>query len=64
MAVDTRNKRFSMMEFDSPISEMMPNPDGTITNLDRQMFLGKYLGIAFNNPTITFVLRLPLLGVG
>lgn len=65
MAVDTRNKRFSMIGIDMPFLRVFPNPDGTISAEDRQQYLGKYSGIPFSGDTpVAFIPRLPLLGVG
>ena len=46
MAVDTRDKRFSMMGLGSPVPRVLPNPDGTIGDQDRAMFIYLYHGIA------------------
>lgn len=45
MAIDTRAKRASVMGMGSPIPVMLPFPDGTIDQGDRQHFLELYSGI-------------------
>ena len=42
MAVDTRNKRMSLIGLCSPVPAMLPDPDGTIAAVDRFMFLWLY----------------------
>jgi hypothetical protein len=44
MAVDTRDKRFSMLGFANPFRLVLPNPDGTIDQADRQQFAYLYRG--------------------
>lgn len=55
MAVDTREKRFSMMNFGGPDVAMF-EADGTVDADDRAHLLDLYSGIALNNPsnTVTF----------
>ena len=55
MAVDTRNKRFSILAIDNPTIPSLPDPDGTVDSSDRQQFLWKYSGIAFDNPVVVIV---------
>ena len=51
MAIDTRQKRFSMMGFgDGVITHTLFEPDGTVDLDDRQRLLGCYSGIAFGSP--------------
>lgn len=46
MAVDTRNKRMSMIGLASPVPRLWPSPDGSLAaNADRQMMLFRYAGI-------------------
>jgi hypothetical protein len=45
MAVDTRNKRFSIVGLDLPYIEIVHNPDGTIGSDDRAQALGLYSGL-------------------
>jgi hypothetical protein len=45
MAVDTRDKRFSMIGLTSPILREQQNPTGTIGALARAMLLFLYAGI-------------------
>ena len=42
MAVDTRRKRFAMLNFGDDIGAVLPVPDGTITALDRATLLALY----------------------
>ena len=51
MAVDTAEKRFSMLNFgDGTTIHLLPEPDGTVDLDDRQHFLDCYSGIAFAAP--------------
>ena len=59
MDLDTRNKRMSMVCFDLPSGRVVPNPDGTVSALDRQQWLGKYPGIAFSSPGAAVVFLQP-----
>ena len=54
MAVDSARKRFSMMNFGSPIIMPLFIPDGTIDDEDRYHLLNLYYGI--NIGPITSVL--------
>jgi len=45
MAVDSRDKRMSMISFGQPVPFVMPNPDGAIGISDRRMLLSLYFGI-------------------
>lgn len=45
MAVDTRDKRMSMIGLAQPVPSMLPDPDGTISNMDQYMLLFLYHGI-------------------
>lgn len=45
MAVDTKAKRFSMLNFGSISTDLLPDPDGTIGQADRQHLLDLYGGI-------------------
>ncbi len=48
MAIDTKEKRFSMLNFgDGTTLHLLPDPDGTIDSGDRQHLLDCYSGIAF-----------------
>ena len=49
MAIDTRVRRFSMMNFRTPFVYPIHHPDGVIDLEDKQHLLNKYSGIAFNN---------------
>lgn len=49
MAIDSRDKRFSMLG--GHRKRIMPNPDGDFANVgDRQHLLGFYRGIQFSEP--------------
>ena len=50
MAVDTREKRFSMMNYDGIHSTSLFEADGTVDQDDRQHLLDMYSGILFDNP--------------
>lgn len=52
MAVDTRDKRMSMLGLGSPIPRVLPNPDATIGDNDRFMFIYLYHGISLAGPGI------------
>lgn len=46
MAVDTRNKRFSLLAFGKPLPYVMPNPDGSFANAnDRAQLVYLYHGL-------------------
>lgn len=66
MAVDTAEKRFSMLNFgDGNNWHMLPQADGTIDLDDRQHLLDCYSGIVFAGGAAPSVrIMLPLLGVG
>ncbi len=72
MAIDTKSKRFSMMNMGSPaVVQPMPDPDGTIDQGDRQHFLGLYSGIfaglggvSPNKVTDTLTITRQVSGVG
>ena len=57
MAIDTANKRFSILGLDSPNPVALPKPTGTVGAAERQNFLRKYLGILFGVPATTTVTR-------
>ena len=49
MAVDTRNKRFSLISFAQPIMWIAPDPDGDITSVfDRAQLEYLYAGITLD----------------
>ncbi len=52
MAVDTRQKRFSIMNFATRQTHVYPlfEADGSVDLDDRQHLLDCYSGIAFDNP--------------
>ena len=53
MAVDTAEKRFSMINFgDGTTIHLLPEPDGAIDLDDRQHLLDCYSGIAFGSPPV------------
>lgn len=45
MAVDTANKRYSMIGIGSPVPRLLPVPDGAFDAADRSMLLYLYHGI-------------------
>lgn len=45
--IDTRDKRFAMMLYDSIVGRVFPTPDGAISTADQVQWIGKYRGIAF-----------------
>lgn len=45
MAVDSRDKRFSMMGLLQPVPSVLPNPDGTIGLPDQNQYAFMYHGI-------------------
>lgn len=45
MAIDTRNERASAMNVASPWRGLLPNPDATIDQADRQQSTFMYAGI-------------------
>lgn len=50
MAVDTRDKRSSCIGIDGAYRFVLPNPDGTVGQPDRQHTAFKYSGIAAAAP--------------
>ena len=52
MPIDSRDKRFSMMLYDT-LGRVFPAPDGTISTADRIQWIGKYRGIAFAAATVS-----------
>ena len=48
MAVDTRDKRFSMMGLLQPVPSILPNPDGTIDSNDMYQYIFLYHGITID----------------
>ena len=53
MAVDTRQKRFSMLSFgDGVIDHVLFEADGAVDADDRAHLLGLYSGIAISEPTV------------
>jgi hypothetical protein len=66
MAIDTRQKRFSMMSFGSPIRFYALNEaDGSVDADDRSHLLNLYSGIALDGaPEVAQIFNLPLMGVG
>jgi len=63
--LDSRSKRASAIGIDLTFLHLLPNPDSTIDQGDRQHNAFKYSGINASAPAAnTFVPRLTLLGVG
>lgn len=52
MAIDTRNKRSSALGVNTAWRHMLPAPDGTIAQADRQAVALMYSGIAAANLTV------------
>ncbi len=65
MAVDTAEKRFSMMNFGGlpGTLKLMFEPDGSVDADDRAHMLDLYAGIALDAPTPTTMLKSTLRGV-
>lgn len=57
MAVDTKAKRFQMLNFGSVSTDLLPDPDGTIAQADRQHLLDLYGGILAAAPTAAIILQ-------
>lgn len=59
MAVDTRNRRASCLNFDFGGGRVFPDPDGSLANnADRQHVAGKYPGIPAGAPAgVTGILQ-------
>ena len=50
MAIDTAEKRFSMINFgDGTSIHLLPEPDGAVDSDDRQHLLDCYSGISFDS---------------
>ena len=52
MALDTRAKRISVLDWDSPSSEGMPIPDGSFSLADRQNLLNSPSGLLWAEPAM------------
>lgn len=50
MALDSANKRYSMLNFGNPIIQPLIIPDGTIASADMYHFLNLYYGISLDPP--------------
>jgi hypothetical protein len=61
MAVDTRDKRASMIGLRSATPRLLPNPSGTIGAPARLHLLFLYSGIAAVVPTIPMAFRFTLI---
>ncbi len=48
MAVDSRDKRFSMMGLAQPVPSVLPNPDGTVGTQDRAFLAFLYAGLTLS----------------
>jgi hypothetical protein len=53
VAIDTRNRRASVIGYKLPMGRVFPNPDGSLTAPDRQQLTGEYPGIAVGAPPAT-----------
>ena len=52
MAVDTRQKRFSIITLGRTIQPVILTPDGTIGQSDRQSLIWGYSGILWDSPSV------------
>lgn len=50
MAVDSQDKRYSLINIDWVGGRLLPVPDGSVSTADRLHWLGKYRGIAAGAP--------------
>ena len=57
MAVDTRDKRFSIMGLGQPTPSVLPLPDGAIDTSDRSFFIFLYSGIALGAGSLLTILN-------
>jgi len=55
VAVDSRDKRFSMVGLGSPVPSVFPDPDNTISVYDRAQYLWLYAGLDISS-AVTAVL--------
>lgn len=62
--LDTRNKRGSAIGIDFPWVHIYPNPDGSISQLDRQQIAYKYEGISASGVVAAKGKYRTLLGAG
>lgn len=51
MAVDSRDRRFSILSHSSPVVRVLPDPDGSVGTQDRAHFAMLYSGIALETLT-------------
>ena len=56
MAIDTRQRRSSVVNMGMPLWRSLPIPDGTLTQADRNHALRAYAGILFAAPPAAFTL--------
>lgn len=52
MAINTRNKRFSLLGLAVPMMAVLPLADGTIIQADRQQFAYSYAGLLFDESNL------------
>jgi len=52
MAIDSKAKRFQVLTFGGPFTEILPDPDGTIAATDRAHLLLLYGGNPLEGPTV------------
>lgn len=64
MAVDTRNKRSSALLVSLPWRGLLPLPDSSLSQADRQHVAFQYSGIAADPLTVSPLKGHALLGVG
>lgn len=60
MAINSRDKRFSLMRLFSPVRVNLPVPDGAISTADRLHWIGLYRGIAADAPVSTDIIFIDL----
>lgn len=62
--LDTRNKRGSAFGIDFPSIHIYPDPDGAISQLDRQQISYKYAGISSSPAAPATNIYRTLMGMG
>jgi len=63
MAIDTRNKRASAIDIESPWRDSLPLADGAIGQADRQHAAFLYSGILADAPVVAATIYLPRLDI-
>lgn len=62
MAVDSRDKRMSMIGLGSPVPRILPNPAGAFADAGRAMLLYLYYGIALGEAAAVATLAATIYG--